>query len=84
MVVVGIVATGCGSQSQEQIFRQAGADAAKSNDWSQSDCQSAAHGEVDSQAKSHPAWTMTQRSTYEAAYVDGCLSALRPQTGIAQ
>jgi hypothetical protein len=66
------------------MFRQAGADAAKANAWSQGDCQTAAHAEVNRQAKDHPNWTATQRSNYEAAYVDGCLSSLRPLQGTAQ
>lgn len=84
MVVLGVVATGCGSKSQEEIFRQAGVDAATANAWSQNDCHVGARAEVDSQIKSHPDWTTTQRNTYEAAYVDGCLSALKPLQGTAQ
>ena len=38
----------------------------------------------DSEAKSHSTWTPTQRDAYEAAYVDGCLSALKPLQGTAQ
>jgi type II secretory pathway pseudopilin PulG len=84
MVVLGMVATGCGGNTQDQIFRQAGVEAAKGNAWSRTDCQMAARAEVDSQAKDHPGWTTTQRSNYEAAYVDGCLSALKPLQGTAQ
>lgn len=84
MVVLAIAVTSCGGESQEQIFRQAGVDAGKRNEWSKSDCQTAAPAEVESHAKSHPAWTPTQRRAYEAAYVDGCLSALTPPTGTAQ
>lgn len=84
IVLLGIVATGCGGKSQEQIFRQDGVDAAKANAWSQNDCRVAARAEVDSRAKGHPGWTTSQRSTYEAAYVDGCLSSIKPLQGTAQ
>lgn len=84
VVMIAVVATGCGGMTQGQIFRQAGVDAAKGQAWSQNDCQTAARAEVDSQAKGHPGWTTTQRKNYEAAYVDGCLSALKPLQGTAQ
>ncbi len=84
VVMIASVATGCGGKTQEQIFRQAGVDAAKGHAWSQTDCQMAARAEIDSQAKVHPGWTTTQSKNFEAAYVDGCLSALKPLQGTAQ
>jgi hypothetical protein len=84
VVVLGVVATGCGGKTDEQTFRQAGVDAAKGRAWSQHDCYAAARAELDSQVESHPAWTTTQRDAYEAAYADGCLSALKPLQGTAQ
>lgn len=84
MVVLGVIATGCGGKTQDEIFRQAGVDAATGNAWSESDCETAARAEVDSRATDHPGWTTTQRKTYEAAYVDGCLSALKSLQGTAQ
>ena len=84
VVVLGFVATGCGGKTQEQNFRQDGVDAAEGNVWSQNDCSTAARAEVASEAKSHPTWTPTQRDAYEAAYVDGCLSAIKPLQGTAQ
>ena len=84
MLALGVVAAGCGGKTQDQIFRQAGVDAANDNAWSQNDCQMAARAEVDSQGKDHPGWTTTQRKNYEAAYVDGCLSALKLLQGTAQ
>ena len=84
MVLLGILATGCGGTTQEQSFRQAGVDAAKRHAWSQADCRTAARAEVDSRAKDHPGWTTTQRTDYEAAFVDGCLSSLKPLQGTAQ
>jgi hypothetical protein len=85
VVVLGLVATGCGGPSQEQIFRQAGVDSAtKGTVLFGSDCDAAARAEVGSKARGHPGWTATQRKTYEAAFVDGCLSALKPVQGVAQ
>jgi hypothetical protein len=85
VVVLGILATGCGGKSQEQMFRQAGVESAnKGSVMFGSDCDAAARAEVGSQAQGHPGWTMTQRKTYEAAFVDGCLSALKPVHGVNQ
>ena len=85
VLVLGILATGCGDKSQEQIFRQAGVESAnKGSVVLGSDCDPAARAEVDTQAQGHPGWTMTQRKTYEAAFVDGCLAALKPVQGVNQ
>src|SRR4051812_22658228 len=92
-VVLGTIATGCGaaararsrparSKSQEQMFRQPGAESAnKGSVVFGSDCEAAARAEVGSQAPGHPGWTMTQRKTYEAAFVDGGLPRSNPSTG---
>ena len=85
VVVLGLVATGCGGRSQQHIFRETGVDSAtKGTVLFGSVCDAAARAEVDSKARGHPGWTATQRKTFEAAFVDGCLSAMKPVRGVAQ